>query len=57
MIENPPTRKEIKRISDDVIPHLIESTVREHLAQKHGLDQAVVEKPDYDIDACLPFQR
>ena len=55
MIEDPPTRREIQRISDDVIPHLIESTVREHLVQKHGLDPSVVEKPDYDIDVCLPF--
>ena len=51
--ERNPTRSEIQRIADDVIPHLIESTMREHLAQKHGLDQSVVEKPDYDIDVCL----
>jgi len=29
--------------------------VREHLAQKHGLDQMVVEEPDYDLEVRLPF--
>ncbi len=51
--ERDPSRQEIKRITDEVLPHLIEDTVRDHLAKKHGLREAVLETPDYDVDVCL----
>lgn len=51
--ERTPAKQEISRIIDDVFPHLVENTVREHLANKHGLNEAVIETPEYDIDVCL----
>ncbi|MFW5946763.1 MAG: AAA family ATPase [Candidatus Natronoplasma sp.] len=51
--ERNPSRPEMARIVDDVMPHLIEDVVRERLAKKHGLTEAVIETPDHDIDACL----
>ena len=51
--ERNPSRQEMARIIDDVMPHLIEDVVRERLAKKHGLTEAVIETPDHDIDACL----
>ncbi len=56
--EREPSSKEIKKIIDENISHLIEDAVREHLAKKHGLIEAVMETPDYDIDVCLlEFQK
>ncbi len=51
--ERYPSKQEMKRIIDEVIPHLIEDVVRERLAKKHGLTEGVIETPDHDIDACL----
>lgn len=51
--ERTPSKEKLSRIIDDVFPHLVENTVREHLANKHGLNEAVIETPEYDIDVCL----
>lgn len=56
--EREPTQSEIKEIIDDNLPHIIEDVVREHLAQKEGLTEAIIETPDYDVDTCLlKFQK
>jgi len=44
---------EIKRITNEVMPKVIEDNIREFLAQKFGLSEAIIESKDYDIDACL----
>lgn len=51
--EREPSSTEIRKIIDENLPDLIEDTVREHLAEKHGLTEAVIETPDYDVDICL----
>ena len=56
--EREPSTKEIQEIIDETSPYLIEDAVREHLAKKHGLKEAVIETPDYDVDICLlKFQK
>lgn len=51
--ETRPSEREIGRIVDELIPHIVEDEVRTRLADKHDLQEAMMETPDYDIDACL----
>ncbi|MFW5898654.1 MAG: AAA family ATPase [Candidatus Saliniplasma sp.] len=51
--ERRPSMEEMGRIVDDVIPHLIEDQIREHLAKKHGLTEGIIETPEHDVDVCL----
>ncbi len=45
--------KEIARIIDVVLPHIVEDNIREFFSEKFGLQESVVEASDFDVDACL----
>lgn len=45
--------KETERIVDEIMPKCVEDAVREFLANRLGLKEAVYEAADFDIDACL----
>lgn len=47
------TSSEIKDIIHKKIPYLIEDAVREHLAKKEGMEEAVIQSSDMDMDVCL----
>ncbi len=47
------TEKEIERIVQEIMPRIVEDNIREFLAQKFGLSEAIIESKDYDIDTCL----
>jgi len=47
------SEEELKRIIDELMPRIVEDSVREHLAEKYGLIESIIEEKDYDIDACL----
>ncbi len=51
--ERDPSMKEMDRIVDDLMPHLIEDQIREYLAKKHGLTEGVIETSEHDVDVCL----
>ncbi len=51
--ERKPPSKEIQRITKEILPHIIEKAVGEHLAKQNGLTETVIETPDYDVDVCL----
>ena len=52
------TDKELERIIDELMPRLVEDNVREFLAKKLGLTEAIMEGADYDVDALLlKFQK
>ncbi|MBS3789924.1 MAG: ATP-binding protein [Candidatus Thermoplasmatota archaeon] len=51
--ERHPLMEEMDRIVDDVMPHLVEDQIREHLAKKNGLTEGIIEKPEHDVDVCL----
>lgn len=45
--------EEIGRIIDELMPRIVEDEIREFIASKTGLTEAIVETENYDIDACL----
>ncbi len=47
------TEAEAIRIVDEIMPRIVEDTVREELAYKFGLTESVLEASDYDIDGLL----
>jgi len=47
------TEKELAPIVDELIPRIVEDSIRETFAEKYGLRESVVEAKDYDIDCCL----
>jgi AAA+ ATPase superfamily predicted ATPase len=47
------TEDEIRRIVEEIMPKVVEDNIREFLAKKFGLSEAVIETKDYDIDVCL----
>lgn len=47
------SENEILPIIDEIIPKLAEDSVREFLAEKHGLRESIVEEKDFEIDGCL----
>ncbi|MGC8548000.1 MAG: hypothetical protein ACP5MC_03325, partial [Candidatus Micrarchaeia archaeon] len=47
------TEAEAIRIVDEIMPRIIEDTVREELAYKFGLTESVLAASDYDIDGLL----
>ncbi len=51
--EREPTSSEIKDIIHKIIPYLVEDAVREHLAKREGMVEAVIQSSDMDIDVCL----
>lgn len=42
-----------KRILSELLPHLIESSVREQMARRLGLQEAIISEKDSEIDICL----
>lgn len=51
--ERAPDEKEFEKIVDELMPRIVEDSVREFLALKFGLTESVFEARDFDIDACL----
>jgi hypothetical protein len=51
--ERIPNDQEIERIIDEILPRIIEDVIREFIANKLGLIEAIVETKDHDIDAYL----
>ena len=47
------TEKELSAIVDEIMPRIIEDTVREALAEKYGLTETIVEEKDFEIDGYL----
>ena len=47
------TIEEILPIIDELVPRIVEDTIREALAEIYGLRENVFEAKDYDIDGCL----
>ncbi|MBI3032280.1 ATP-binding protein [Candidatus Woesearchaeota archaeon] len=45
--------KELLAIIDELMPRIVEDTVREELAEKEGLRETIVESADFEIDGCL----
>ena len=47
------SKPELLRIINEILPRIIEDTVREALAIKEGLRESIMETKDFDIDGCL----
>lgn len=47
------SENEILPIIDEIMPKLAEDSVREFIAEKHGLRESIAEEKDFEIDACL----
>lgn len=47
------SEKDLQVIISEVLPRIVEDNVREFLAEENGLEEAVIEAGDYDIDGCL----
>lgn len=44
---------ELASIIDEIMPKIVENTVREFFAEKHGLRECIVEEKSFEIDGCL----
>lgn len=51
--ERKPSEKEIERIIDEIMPIIVEDNIREFISEKYGLEEALFEAKDYDVDGCL----
>lgn len=47
------TEKELLPIIDELMPRMVEDSVREFLAEKYGLRESIAEAKDFEIDGCL----
>jgi hypothetical protein len=47
------TEIESERIISELLPHIVEDNIREYVADRLGLEEAVLEAGDYDIDGIL----
>ncbi|MBU1203970.1 MAG: AAA family ATPase [Nanoarchaeota archaeon] len=47
------TQKKAEMIISELIPKLVESSVREFLSYKYGLREAIISEKDREIDICL----
>ncbi|OGJ18342.1 hypothetical protein A3K73_00905 [Candidatus Pacearchaeota archaeon RBG_13_36_9] len=47
------SQEKARLILSELIPRLVESNVREALAEKYGFRESVIETKDFDIDGCL----
>ena len=45
--------KEIKRIIDEIMPMMVEDSIREFISEKYDLEETLFEAKDYDVDGCL----
>lgn len=53
IVEREPHEKELTEIIENNFSKLVEDSVREFLARKFGLIEAVAEGKDFEVDACL----
>ncbi|MBO3769801.1 MAG: AAA family ATPase [Thermoproteota archaeon] len=44
---------EALRIVDELMPRIIEDSIREFFAEKYGLRESVLQAKDFDVDSCL----
>ncbi|MEM2344862.1 MAG: hypothetical protein QXI73_06080, partial [Thermoproteota archaeon] len=44
---------EALRIVDELMPRIIEDSIREFFAEKYGLRESVLQAKDFDVDGCL----
>jgi hypothetical protein len=44
---------EVERLVGEMMPRVVEDTVRELLAKRFGLEESVAEARDFDVDGCL----
>ncbi len=51
--ERQTTHQEIDRIVQEVLPRTVEDCIRTALARKFGLEEAIVETRDHEVDVCL----
>jgi hypothetical protein len=51
--ERPANPPELERIVNEILPKIMEDQLREFVAANLGLDEAVAQGRDYDVDACL----
>ena len=47
------SENEIVSIINEIMPKLVEDSIREFLAEGHGLRESIVEERDFEIDGCL----
>ncbi len=45
--------KEILAVIDQIMPRIVEDTVREFLAEKEGLHETIIESADFEVDGYL----
>ena len=45
--------KEILGLVDEIMPRIIEDTIRESLAEKEGLHETIIESADFEVDGYL----
>lgn len=46
-------KDELIQIIGELMPRIVEDSIREFFAEKHGLRESVIEAKDFDIDGCL----
>lgn len=51
--ERTPSEKEIERLVSELMPRIVEDSIRELAAEKFGLEESIIEGADYEVDACL----
>ncbi len=47
------TAEKAEIILNELMPRIVEDNVREFLAEKHGLTEAIIESKDFEVDGCL----
>ena len=47
------SKKEVKRILDEIMPVIVEDNIREFISEKYDLEETLFEAKDYDVDGCL----
>ncbi len=47
------SQEKIKSVVLELIPRLVESNIREFLAEKYGLRESIIETKDFDVDGYL----
>ena len=45
--------EEMERLVEELVPKVVEDSVRELLAERFGLEESVAEARDFDVDGCL----
>jgi hypothetical protein len=51
--ERTPSEIEMERIVGEVMPKVVEDSVREMLAKRFGLEESVAQEGDFEVDGCL----